>query len=66
MVRKSRNGTKQKPVRRFDRIASMVSMIDYLIVEAREEEPMAEYFLKMARAALLEAEQTSADKQGRH
>lgn len=30
-------------------------MIDYLIPEAKEIEPLAEYFLRMARTALLEA-----------
>lgn len=32
-----------------DRLTAIVGMIDYLIVECRESEPLAEYFLKMAR-----------------
>jgi hypothetical protein len=44
-----------------DRLTAIVGMIDYLIVECRETEPLAEYFLKMARLSLLEAEQSRAD-----
>lgn len=45
---------------------SLIWMIDYLIPEAKEIEPLAEYFLRMARTALLEAnpgapEQRSGD-----
>ncbi|MBY6240826.1 hypothetical protein [Methylosinus sp. Sm6] len=50
----------------FDRLTALIGMIDYLIVEAREIEPLAEYFLKMARLSLLEAEQTRADADGRN
>jgi hypothetical protein len=50
----------------FDRLIALIGMLDYLIVEAREIEPLAEYFLKMARLSLLEAEQTRADVDGRN
>jgi hypothetical protein len=50
----------------FDRLTALIGMIDYLIVESREIEPLAEYFLKMARLSLLEAEQTRADAAGRN
>jgi hypothetical protein len=49
-----------------DRLTAVVGMIDYLIVECRESEPLAEYFLKMARLSLLEAEQSHADAVGRN
>jgi hypothetical protein len=49
-----------------DRLTAIVGMIDYLIVECRESEPLAEYFLKMARLSLLEAEQSRADIDGRN
>ena len=50
----------------FDRLTALIGMLDYLIVESREIEPLAEYFLKMARLSLLEAEQTRADVDGRN
>lgn len=50
----------------FDRLTAIVAMIDYLIVEAREIEPLADYFLKMARMSLLETEQARADIDGRN
>jgi hypothetical protein len=50
----------------FDRLTALIGMLDYLIVESREIEPLAEYFLKMARLSLLEAEQTRADADGRN
>jgi hypothetical protein len=50
----------------FDRLTAMVAMMDYLIVEVGEIEPLAEYFLKMARMSLLEAEQARADVDGRN
>ncbi|HEY8261091.1 MAG TPA: hypothetical protein VIG55_07760 [Methylosinus sp.] len=49
-----------------DRLTAIVGMIDYLIVECHESEPLAEYFLKMARLSLLEAEQRHADAVGRN
>ncbi|WP_281433676.1 hypothetical protein [Methylosinus sp. H3A] len=44
----------------------MLSLIDYLIVEAKQSDPMVEYFLQMARLSLLEEEQARADVEGRN
>lgn len=47
-------------------IEPLLRMIDYLIPETGKIEPIAEYFLRMARMSLLEAEQKRADEIGRH
>jgi hypothetical protein len=68
MIRKSQNESWSSPpvASEFDRLIAMVGMIDYLIAEAHEVEPLTEYFLKLARSALLEAEQVRADADGRN
>jgi hypothetical protein len=67
MIRKNpTDSSKQSVIVEFDRVAAMVRMIDYLIGEAKQSDPMVEYFLQMARLSLLEEEQTRADVEGRN
>jgi hypothetical protein len=67
MIRKNpTESSKQSAVAEFDRVSAMLSLIDYLIVEAKQSDPMVEYFLQMARLSLLEEEQARADIQGRN
>jgi hypothetical protein len=67
MIRKTpKECPKQSAVAEFDRVSAMLSLIDYLIVEAKQSDPMVEYFLQMARLSLLEEEQTRADVEGRN
>ncbi len=47
-------------------VPALLRMIDYLIREVRQIDPICEYFLKMCRLSLLEAEQKRADRIGRH
>ncbi|WP_159731618.1 hypothetical protein [Methylosinus sp. Ce-a6] len=67
MIRKNpTESSKQSPVAEFDRVSAMLSLIDYLIGEAKRSDPMVEYFLQMARLSLLEEEQARADVEGRN
>lgn len=67
MIRKvPSESSKQSAVAEFDRVSAMLSLIDYLIAEARQSDPMVEYFLRMARLSLLEEEQARADIEGRN
>jgi hypothetical protein len=67
MIRKNpTESSKQSAIAEFDRVAAMVRMIDYLIGEAKQSDPMVEYFLQMARLSLLEGEQARADIEGRN
>lgn len=67
MIRKvPSESSKPSAVAEFDRVSAMLRLIDYLIGEAKQSDPMVEYFLQMARLSLLEEEQARADVEGRN
>lgn len=67
MIRKNPTAASQHPaVAEFDRVSVMLRLIDYLIGEAKQSDPMVEYFLRMAQMSLLEEEQARADAEGRN
>jgi hypothetical protein len=43
---------------------SLIGLIDYMLLEAGEIEPLAAYFLRMARATLVESIRSGADRRG--
>lgn len=66
MLTKRRGKSIKQNAVNSDEIMSIISMIDYLISEARVIDPMAEYFLRLARISFLEREQKFARRQRRH
>lgn len=43
---------------------SLIGMIDYMLPEVAQIEPLAEYFLRMARATLVDAMRSGGDQRG--
>lgn len=66
IAKKRRQNPIEKQTISFDHTIAMVSMIDYLISETKATEPMASYFLRLARMSLLETQQKVAAKHRRH
>jgi hypothetical protein len=51
-----RRSKKSKPTTSpCDQNSALVGMIDYLLPEVRSAGPLAEYFMRMARAAIVES-----------
>lgn len=65
-TRKLRQPQQEKPIANIDQFCKIIIVIDSLIDETRKMDNMTEYFLRLAKASLLEAEQKRADERGRH